>query len=116
MKTPILLATAALAALAGPAWAHAFLEHASPGAGASDATAPKAVDLSFSEALDPKASGVTVTNAAGQDMEAAQAEIKGASMRVALKPLKPGSYHVSWHAVSMDTHRTEGSYSFTIGQ
>jgi methionine-rich copper-binding protein CopC len=114
MKTQILIAGAVLAVLAGPAWAHAFLEHASPGAGASDATAPKAVDLAFSEALDPKASGVTVTDTAGHDMEAAQAEIQGASMRVALKPLKPGSYHVSWHAVSMDTHRTEGSYDFTV--
>jgi copper resistance protein C len=116
MNSRILFATAMLAGLAGPAWAHAFLEHASPGAGATDATAPKMVDLSFSAALDPNASGVTVTDAAGHDMEAAQAEIRDASMRVALKPLKPGSYHVSWHAVSTDTHRTEGSYDFTVGQ
>ncbi len=116
MSTRTWIAAVALTALTGPAWAHAFLEHASPGAGATDAVAPKAVDLSFSEALDPKASGVAVTDAAGHNMEAAQVEIKGASMRVALKPLKPGSYHVSWHAVSMDTHRTQGSYGFKIGR
>jgi methionine-rich copper-binding protein CopC len=28
--------------------------------------------------------------------------------------LKPGSYTVTWHVLSVDTHRTEGSYSFTV--
>jgi methionine-rich copper-binding protein CopC len=31
-----------------------------------------------------------------------------------LKPLKPGRYGVSWHAVSVDTHRTEGKYNFVV--
>jgi methionine-rich copper-binding protein CopC len=33
---------------------------------------------------------------------------------VALPPLKPGLYHVTWHAVSVDSHRTEGGYTFTV--
>ena len=28
--------------------------------------------------------------------------------------LKPGTYTVSWHVLSVDTHRTEGSYRFTV--
>jgi hypothetical protein len=35
-------------------------------------------------------------------------------MSVALKPLKPGIYHVRWHALSIDTHRTEGAFAFTV--
>jgi methionine-rich copper-binding protein CopC len=31
-----------------------------------------------------------------------------------LKPLKPGRYRVTWHAVSVDTHRTEGKYNFLV--
>jgi len=31
-----------------------------------------------------------------------------------LPPLTPGHYKVSWHVVSVDTHRTEGSFSFDI--
>jgi methionine-rich copper-binding protein CopC len=30
-------------------------------------------------------------------------------------PLAPGRYRVSWHVVSVDTHRTEGEYTFTVG-
>jgi methionine-rich copper-binding protein CopC len=36
-------------------------------------------------------------------------------MRIGLKPLAPGSYRVRWHALSVDTHNTEGSFSFTVG-
>jgi len=30
------------------------------------------------------------------------------------KPLPKGGYKVTWHAVTADTHRVEGSYSFTV--
>ena len=29
-------------------------------------------------------------------------------------PLPAGTYTVGWHAVTADTHRVEGSYSFTV--
>lgn len=29
-------------------------------------------------------------------------------------PLRAGSYHLNWHAVSTDTHRVSGSMSFTV--
>ena len=31
-----------------------------------------------------------------------------------LPPLAPGRYRVRWHVVSVDTHRTEGEYSFAV--
>ena len=34
-------------------------------------------------------------------------------MRIGLKSLAPGTYRVRWHALSVDTHTTEGSFSFT---
>ncbi|MGU7670331.1 copper resistance protein CopC [Escherichia coli] len=30
--------------------------------------------------------------------------------------LAPGDYKVDWHAVSDDTHRVKGSYSFSVGR
>ena len=36
-------------------------------------------------------------------------------MRVGLKSLPPGTYRVLWHALSVDTHTTEGSFSFHVG-
>ena len=109
-----LLAVTALSLMATPVLAHAFLNHADPGAGASLAEAPKEISLSFTETLDPSASGVSVGDAAGHDVEAAAPVISGDTVTVALKALAPGSYRVSWHAVSPDSHSTEGSYSFSI--
>ncbi len=30
------------------------------------------------------------------------------------KPLSPGVYTVHWHAVSVDTHHTQGDFQFTV--
>jgi methionine-rich copper-binding protein CopC len=114
MNLRIFFILCALIGPAVPAMAHAFLEHASPGAGATQATAPKEIDLEFSEALEPSFSGMDVTDAAGRSMEVAHPVVNGASMRVSLRPLASGAYHVAWHAVSKDTHRTEGAYGFTV--
>jgi methionine-rich copper-binding protein CopC len=114
MKALSYLVSLALLGSFAPAFAHAFLKHANPGAGATPATAPKEVVLEFSEALEPVFSGVQVTDAAGHDMEAARPTVSGAFVRVSLKPLTPGAYRVNWHAVSIDTHRTEGAYQFMI--
>jgi methionine-rich copper-binding protein CopC len=114
MKARALYVSLAFAGFVTPAVAHAFLQHASPGAGDTLAGGPKEIALAFSEALEPAFSGVDVTDAAGHDVEAAPAIIDGPSMRVALKPLAVGSYRVVWHAVSVDTHRTDGAYRFTV--
>jgi methionine-rich copper-binding protein CopC len=114
MNARIFLAGLAITALVTPALAHAFLQHASPGAGAVVTKAPQEIALEFSEPLEPTFSGITVSDAAGHDMAAAHAVIHGGSMHIALNPLAAGRYRVAWRAVSVDTHRTEGAYSFTV--
>jgi methionine-rich copper-binding protein CopC len=104
----------ALAGLGNPATAHAFLEKASPAAGANLHAAPARIELHFSEALEPAFSGIAVANTAGADMSAGPSAVSGAEIGLALKALKPGRYSVRWHAVSVDTHRTEGKYNFLI--
>ena len=114
MSARSILACLAIAAYAAPALAHAFLDHAAPGAGETIASPPKQVALAFTEQLEAAFSGVTVTDPAGRDVDAGKAVIAGESMTVALKTIGPGTYRVTWHAVSVDTHRTEGAYSFTV--
>ena len=109
-----LLFAAMFAALAVPADAHAMLEHANPGAGAVLSAAPKEVALDFSEALEPMFSTVTVADSAGHSVAAAASQATGRHMTVALKPLGPGEYRVTWRALSVDTHRTDGHYVFRI--
>ena len=36
-------------------------------------------------------------------------------MRVGLKALPAGTYNVKWRVLSVDTHRTEGDFSFRVG-
>jgi len=113
LKRAIAIALA-VAGLCGPALAHAFLQTASPAAGDNLKTPPAVVDLHFTEALEPAFSGIEVTDEAGRDVTAAAASAEGAEMKIALRHLAPGRYRVSWHAVSVDTHRTEGRYSFLV--
>jgi len=96
------------------ALAHAMLEQASPAAGAVVHGTPKRVTLSFSEALEPAFSNIAVNDVAGHDVAAAPSSVSGTKMEVALRPLRPGSYRVTWHALSVDTHRTQGAFSFTV--
>ena len=35
--------------------------------------------------------------------------------RVGLKPLAAGTYRVHWHVLSVDTHTTQGSFTFRVG-
>jgi len=98
------------------AWAHAFLDHAEPRVGSSVAAAPRQLSLWFTQDLEPAFTTVQVQNSAGARVDQGKPRIGPANvMRVGLKPLPPGAYRVLWHALSVDTHTTEGSFSFHVG-
>lgn len=112
------LALATLAALAGAraAQAHAHLRSAVPAPDSMLDTAPTEIAITFSEALEPKFSSIAVHGAgdARFDTGPAHAGADAKTLVVKLKPLPPGSYKVVWHATSVDTHKTEGSYGFML--
>lgn len=114
MNARSLLAFVTMAICTAPAVAHAFLQHAQPGAGATLKVSPSRVSLSFSEKLEPAFSGMAVSDSSGRNVEAGSAVIRGNSMIVALRSLPPGAYRVAWHVVSIDAHRTEGAYRFMV--
>ena len=103
----------ALTCVAAPASAHAFLDHANPGAGTTLHTAPKSVMLVFSDDLEPE-SNVQIIDASGRGVAAGRTMVAGNCIMAPLRPLGPGRYRVVWHAVSLDDHRTEGAYDFLI--
>src|ERR1700751_371276 len=96
----------------GPVQAHAFLDHADPRVGNKVATPPHEVTLFFTQKLEPAFSNVTVTNAAGQRIDAGKPRISGNQMSVSLRPGGTGTYHVTWHVLSVDTHTTDGNFTF----
>jgi methionine-rich copper-binding protein CopC len=112
----VLVSFIALAWPAAGAFAHAMLDHASPAVGSTVSPAPKSLTLTYSEKLEPAFSSVAVRNAQGASVTAGKASVSGTQMRVPLKALPPGTYTVIWHALSVDTHRTQGDFSFSVGK
>ncbi len=100
----------------GEANAHAFLDHAEPRVGNRVDTAPRQVTLWFTQKLEPAFSTMTVTNAAGQRVDASKPRVSGSQMSVSLRPGGAGTYRVTWRVLSVDTHTTEGSFTFQVGQ
>jgi methionine-rich copper-binding protein CopC len=102
--------------LGATAEAHAFLDHAVPRVGSTVPTAPRQLSLSFTQNLEPAFSSVEVSDANGARVDLGKPSISASVMRIGLKQLSPGTYRVRWHVLSVDTHTTEGSFIFNVGQ
>jgi copper resistance protein C len=100
----------------GEASAHAFLDHAQPRVGNTVATAPREVTLWFTQKLEPAFSTITVTNAAAQRVDTGKTRVSGNQMSVSLRFGGTGTYRVNWRVLSVDTHTTNGSFTFRVGQ
>jgi methionine-rich copper-binding protein CopC len=97
--------------------AHAFLDHASPAVGSTVPIAPETVTMWFTQQLEPAFTTATVTDASGNTVDTGPAQVDPkdpTELRVALEKLSPGTYAVSWHALSVDTHTTTGHFTFEI--
>jgi methionine-rich copper-binding protein CopC len=116
MRRFLMLAALLGTPLGAPAaLAHAFLDHASPLVGSSVASAPHEVTLTFTQNLEPAFSTVTVTDPGGADIGQGKAQVSGNTMRIGIKAGGAGTYRVHWHALSVDTHTTQGSFTFQVG-
>ncbi|MCG3099329.1 CopC domain-containing protein YobA [Enterobacter sp. DRP3] len=97
--------------------AHAHLKQQSPAAD-SQVTPPQVLTLSFSEGIEPGFSGVVVTDAQKQVIKTGAVkrdEKNNAQLTVPLEQtLTSGTYRVDWHVVSVDGHKTKGSYHFSV--
>jgi methionine-rich copper-binding protein CopC len=104
--------------LGGTAYAHPQLQSADPAPGAATTTSPKQIRISFDENLIPKMSGVEVKDQTGKIIATGKAATDPANKKLLVVPineqLPPGDYKVEWHAVSDDTHRIKGSFSFSV--
>jgi len=109
------IALADLTARFSAALAHAALHHTSPPAGSTLPTAPTEVSLWFTDDLEGAFSSVEVKDSDGGRVDQGKAEVSGNAMRVRVKALSPGRYRVHWRAVSVDTHKSEGDFTFQVG-
>ncbi|KAB8307526.1 copper resistance protein CopC [Erwinia endophytica] len=115
------IATAAVLAtliVSQQALAHAHLASAVPADKAVISTSPTALTLTFTEGVEPNFSGVMLIGADGAMVSTGKLSVDKADNKVATvplnAPLKAGSYVVDWHVLSVDGHKTKGSYNFTL--
>ncbi|MCI4187744.1 copper homeostasis periplasmic binding protein CopC [Dickeya dianthicola] len=101
------------------ALAHAHLKSQTPAADKDIPVqnTPSSLTLTFSEEIEPAFSGVELTSA-GQSVPVGKATVESGHRNVLVvpldKPLVSGNYQVSWRVLSVDGHKTAGSYRFGV--
>ena len=105
-------------AAAGTAFAHAELLSSFPANQELLEVAPDEIALQFTEAVDPIEPGIRLLDADGDEVELAAVDQSAGSdrMRASIPAtLDDGTYVVAWQAVSADSHRVRGSFTFSVG-
>lgn len=115
-----ILATLALGGLvlmaaAPPALAHTELDHSDPADGASLATAPKQIRLTFAEAVTLPADPVRVTGPDGAKWTVGKATVADSVVTAPIESTGPaGAYVLDYTVLSDDGDEVKGSVHFTL--
>jgi len=112
-----ILAAFAASALATPAFAHAHLGTSYPVADSVNSPAPTEIDITFTEGVNLKFTGATLTGPDGKPVALGDGMLMGGDamwMAPITGTLAPGVYTVDWHALATDGHKTNGSFKFTV--
>jgi copper resistance protein C len=97
--------------------AHAFLKDAEPGVGSTVQTSPSELRIRFTENVEPAFSSIQVLDASGKEVDKRDVHLDrsdGALLHVSLPRLNAGVYKVVWRVVSVDTHVTNGNFTFRV--
>lgn len=112
-----LLAVAGWLVLSAPqAAAHAELAGSAPANGEHLATAPRVVELRFTEPVTVTRDGIAVLDQAGRSVPTGSAVEESTLVRVPVPDgLSDGVYTVSWRVLSSDSHPVHGAFVFSVG-
>jgi copper resistance protein C len=108
---------ALLVSAASAVAAHAELERAVPAAGSAVRKSPPRLMLMFSQRLEPAFSKVSVLTRTGKRIDIADSKVDAVDatrLSVGLPKLAPGTYRVRWRVLSVDTHVSEGDFTFDV--
>ena len=97
--------------------AHAFLRDADPGVGSTIQTSPGEVRIRFTENIEPAVSSIQVFDASGKEVDKRDLHLDRsdhALLHISLPQLGAGTYKVVWRIVSVDTHVTNGNFTFRV--
>ena len=97
--------------------AHGVLERTDPRGGSTLKAAPSHISLLFTGAIEPAYSRVQVLNDSGRRVDLGDTTVDASNrglLRVSLPALPAGRYTVAWRVLSIDSHVTEGEFTFRI--
>ena len=97
--------------------AHAFLKDADPEVGSTIQTSPSEVRIRFTENIEPAVSSIQVFNASGKEVDKHDLHVDRsdhALLHISLPQLGAGTYKIVWRVVSVDTHVTNGNFTFRV--
>ena len=111
------------AALGSVAFAHAEIDHCTPGVSLTVSTAPSQVVCVFTEEISTKLSTMIVLDSSNTQVDKGDAHLDlndpdHKTMIVTLDPgkMQNGIYTVKWHTVTEDDNgTTDGSFQFVVG-
>ena len=94
---------------------HARIGSAEPPADAVLTVPPPAIAITFTEKIEPWFSAIEIRNEKGERVGGVSAQtVSDRTLSIAPGHLDPGKYTVTWRVLSVDTHKSEGTYAFTI--
>jgi copper resistance protein C len=103
---------------APPAFAHAFLDHAVPGVGLTVNGPVREIRLYYTQGVVTAFSHVHVASAAGAAIPTGKLVNDPSDQQTVIvrlgRALGPGAYSLSWQVTSVDTHVTQGTFTFTV--
>ena len=104
-------------AIGTSAFGHAFLDRSEPRVGATVGKSPATVSIWYTQQPEPAFSRIEVYNSDGKEIDKKDThpdEKDAMELIVSLPDLPAGTYKVVWHVLSVDTHKTQGDFKFTI--
>ncbi|MEY0066558.1 copper homeostasis periplasmic binding protein CopC [Providencia rettgeri] len=100
------------------AFAHAHLKDQLPAEGTAVEQAPESISLSFYEGIEVNFTKVSIIGPENKIVKTGKATLDPSNDTKVIVPvedkLAAGKYDVNWSVVSVDGHKTKGTYSFTV--
>jgi copper resistance protein C len=96
--------------------AHSFPEQENPAAGATLTAAPAQISIRYDAPIEKLFDSLQILDSTGQNKASGEPQVSadGHELSVPVAALNPGEYTVKWRVVCVDTHHTEGSYTFSV--
>jgi copper transport protein len=113
MKRALLIVAVVPLALPAQAFAHARLEHTSPGFEQRLSSSPRTLTLRFDQYIKVLPRSLQLYSTRGAIL-VARIHDNGRSLVASLPRLKRGGYTVRWHALSGDGHVVSGVFTFGV--